>query len=69
MSDAVEAAEVMLYCVSEKYKDSANCRLVANYAVQEKCDMIPLMVQESYRARGWLGRAYRVPAVVPDTLP
>ena len=54
MSDAVEAAEVMLYCVSEKYTESANCRLEANYGVQEKCDMVPLMVQENYRARGWL---------------
>ena len=32
MSDAVEGAEVMLYGVSKRYKESANCRLEANYA-------------------------------------
>ena len=26
MSEAVEGAEVLLYAVSEKYKESANCR-------------------------------------------
>ena len=27
MSDAVDNAEVMLFCVSLEYKESANCRL------------------------------------------
>ena len=31
MSEAIEGAEVMLYAVSELYKESANCRLEANY--------------------------------------
>eukprot|EP01052_Picozoa_sp_SAG31_P006569 SAG31_NODE_303_length_18065_cov_5.733107_11_plen_40_part_00 len=35
MSDAVEGAEVVLYGVSKKYKESANCRLEANYAYQQ----------------------------------
>ena len=34
MSDAVEGAEVVLYGVSKQYKESANCRLEANYAYQ-----------------------------------
>ena len=55
MSDAVDNAAVMLYAVSEKYKESGNCRLEANYAHQQDVDMIPLMVQEEYRAKGWLG--------------
>ena len=55
MSDAIDNADVMLYGVSEKYKESGNCRLEANYAHQQDVEMIPLMVQEGYRAKGWLG--------------
>ena len=55
MSDAIDNAEVMLYAVSEAYKESGNCRLEANYAHQQDVDMIPLMVQEDYKAKGWLG--------------
>ena len=36
MSDAVEGAEVILYGVSKRYKESANCRLEANYAHQQE---------------------------------
>ena len=35
MSDAVEGSEVILYGVSKRYKESANCRLEANYAHQQ----------------------------------
>eukprot|EP01043_Picozoa_sp_COSAG02_P058057 COSAG02_NODE_7161_length_3146_cov_5.991371_2_plen_86_part_00 len=53
MSDAIEGAEVMLYGVSLAYKESANCRLEANYAHQQELDMIPLMMQADYRPQGW----------------
>ena len=43
MSDAIDNAEVMLYAVSEAYKESGNCRLEANYAHQQDVDMIPLV--------------------------
>ena len=36
MSDAVEGAEVIVYTVSRRYKESANCRLEANYGMQQK---------------------------------
>ena len=36
MSEAVEGAECMLYGVSNAYKESANCRLEANYGMQQK---------------------------------
>ena len=35
VSDAIEGADVMLYGVSLAYKESANCRLEANYAHQQ----------------------------------
>ena len=55
MSDAIDNAEVMLYAVSEAYKESGNCRLEANYAHQQDVDMIPLLVEKGYRPKGWLG--------------
>ena len=53
MSDAIEGADVMLYGVSLHYKESANCRLEANYAHQQELDMIPLMMQKNYQPKGW----------------
>jgi hypothetical protein len=43
MSHAVDGAEVVLFGVSLMYKESANCRLEANYAHQQEKDMIPLV--------------------------
>jgi len=54
-SDAIEGADVMLYGVSLAYKESANCRMEANYAHQQELDMIPLMMSQDFKPRGWLG--------------
>ena len=45
----------MLFAVSLAYKESASCRLEANYGMQNECDMIALMLQKDYKANGWLG--------------
>ena len=45
----------MLYGVSLVYKESGNCRLESNYAHQQGVDMIPLMMQKDYNAKGWCG--------------
>lgn len=55
MSEAVENAAVVLYGVSSNYKSSANCRLEAMYAHQQQKPMVPIMLEENYRATGWLG--------------
>ena len=55
MSEAVEDAIVILYGVSRAYKESANCRLEAQYAVQQQKDLVPLMMEDGYQAKGWLG--------------
>ena len=55
MSDAVDNAVVMLSCISLAYKESANCRLEAQYGHQQDVDMIPLMMEEGYKPMGWLG--------------
>eukprot|EP01048_Picozoa_sp_COSAG05_P027902 COSAG05_NODE_8372_length_709_cov_1.291803_2_plen_108_part_00 len=46
MSAAVEKAAVICYGISQAYKESANCRLEAQYAYQQKKDMIPLMMED-----------------------
>ena len=55
MALAVEGSEVMLIGVSRPYKESSNCRMEAQYGLQKKKAMIPLMLQEGYEADGWLG--------------
>ena len=55
MADAVEDAAVMCYGISQAYKESTNCRMEAQYAFQQQKDMVPLMLEEGYSAKGWLG--------------
>ena len=55
MAKAVENASVVLVCVSQRYKESPNCRSEAEYAYQLRKDIIPLMLQHKYKADGWLG--------------
>ena len=55
MAKAVENAAVVLVCVSQRYKESPNCRSEAEYAYQLRKDIIPLMMQRNYKADGWLG--------------
>ena len=52
MSDAVDNAAVFLYGCSLAYKESANCRLEANYAHQQQVEMIPLLMTEGYKPTG-----------------
>ncbi|XP_020626470.1 uncharacterized protein LOC110063812 isoform X2 [Orbicella faveolata] len=55
MAKAVENASVVLVCVSQKYKESPNCRSEAEYTFQLHKDIIPLMMENKYRPDGWLG--------------
>ena len=55
MAEAVENASVFLMCVSEKYYQSPNCRLEAEYAVKLQKPIIPLIMQQDYTPLGWLG--------------
>lgn len=55
MAKAVENASVILVCVSQRYKESPNCRSEAEYAYQLRKDIIPLMMERNYRPDGWLG--------------
>jgi serine/threonine protein kinase len=55
MAAAVENSEAIVYCMSQKYKESTNCHAEANYAHQKKRPMIPLLVDADYTPDGWLG--------------
>ena len=55
MALAVEGSEVMLIGVSRAYKESSNCRMEAQYALQKKKPLVPLKLTDGYEADGWLG--------------
>jgi hypothetical protein len=55
MALAVEGSEVVLIGVSRAYKESSNCRMEAQYALQKRKALIPLMLVRGYEADGWLG--------------
>ena len=55
MAKAVEDSSVVLICVSERYKESPNCRSEAEYTYKLGKDIIPLMMQRNYKPDGWLG--------------
>merc|ERR1719272_1887647 len=55
MADAIDHSYAVVYGISLAYKESQNCRLEAMYAHQAKVKMIPLVLQEQYVAKGWLG--------------
>ena len=50
-----EDAAVVCYGISAAYKESVNCRMEAQYAFQQQTDMVPLMLEEGYSPKGWLG--------------
>eukprot|EP00026_Physarum_polycephalum_P004226 Phypoly_transcript_04243.p1 GENE.Phypoly_transcript_04243~~Phypoly_transcript_04243.p1 ORF type:complete len:466 (+),score=56.39 Phypoly_transcript_04243:731-2128(+) len=57
MAQAIENAEIVVMCISQKYKDSPNCRLEGEYCISRKLPFVPLMMQHGYKPDGWLGIA------------
>lgn len=55
MADGIDAADVVLCGISTQYKESTNCRLEGQYAQCQRKLIIPLMLEENYRPKGWLG--------------
>jgi len=55
MAHAVEGAKVVLLLMSSEYANSFNCRMEAQYAVELKKAIIPIVTENNYQARGWLG--------------
>ncbi|XP_062617783.1 uncharacterized protein LOC134279406 [Saccostrea cucullata] len=55
MSLAIENAAVVLVCMSQKYKESPNCRSEAEYAYKLRKCVVPLRLEPRYVPDGWLG--------------
>ncbi|CAH1238555.1 Hypp5602 [Branchiostoma lanceolatum] len=55
MAEAVENSAVVLICMSQKYKESPNCRTEAEYTFQLRKQIVPLMMEAKYKPDGWLG--------------
>jgi hypothetical protein len=56
MSAAIDEADVVLVAVSREYKNSANCRLEAEYAHTQGKRIVYMMMQEDFiKPSGWLG--------------
>jgi len=55
MANAVEQAKVVVVAMSEKYKNSNNCRTEAEYAYKLKKPIVPLLLEKNYTPDGWLG--------------
>ena len=55
ITKAVEKSACLLMCVTEKYRQSINCQLEAQYAFKLNKKIIPLIMQSGYEnANGWL---------------
>ena len=55
MAAAVEGSSCILICMSKGHKESANCRLEANYAQACKIPMVFVMLEDGYTPNGWAG--------------
>ncbi|XP_071108142.1 uncharacterized protein [Haliotis cracherodii] len=55
MAEAVQNSAVVLVCMSERYKESQNCRSEAEYAFSLQKTIVPLLMQRAYKPDGWLG--------------
>jgi hypothetical protein len=53
MAKGIESAWCVLICMTEKYKESINCRFEAEYVLQLKKPFIPIIMQKSYKPGGW----------------
>lgn len=53
VAEAIEGSALVLVCMTEKYKESPNCRLEGEYCNQQKKPFIPLLMQDKYRPNGW----------------
>ena len=60
---AVEGSELVLMCMSQKYKDSPNCRLEGEYCINSKIPFIPLMMQQGYQPDGWYDLSLLLPSL------
>ena len=54
MAQGIEQSQSILLCLSEDYRQSNFCRAEAQYAFKRRANLIPILVQRSYKPDGWL---------------
>ena len=55
MAEGVQGAACIICFMTQAYQDSANCKLELKFAQQSGVPIIPVMMQENFTAKGWLG--------------
>ncbi|CAF1112032.1 unnamed protein product, partial [Didymodactylos carnosus] len=55
MARGIDQSKFVLICMSEAYEKSTTCQREADYAHNQRSNIIPLVVSKGYRAKGWLG--------------
>lgn len=55
MAEAVDGSEVIVMCMSSGYQNSVNCNLEAEYSMQKRKKIIPLMMEADFHPTGLLG--------------
>jgi hypothetical protein len=53
MAQAIEESSCIIICLTEKYKQSPNCRAEADYAFKLDKNIIPIKLQPNYKPDGW----------------
>ena len=52
MADAVDHSSAVCFGISLEYKESANCKMEAQYAMQAGKQLVPMMLVDGYRPNG-----------------
>ena len=55
MAAGVQGAGVVVCFMSQQYQDSENCKLELKFAQQSGMAIVPCMMQDNWKASGWLG--------------
>lgn len=53
MAFAIKHASCVLMCITEKYYESSNCRLEADYIYKLKKPFLPILMQKGYKPEDW----------------
>ena len=63
MAAGVQGACAVVCFMSSKYESSANCALELKFAVQNGVPLVPVLIEDGFRAGGWLGLVTAVSGV------
>jgi hypothetical protein len=55
MAEGVQGAACILCFMTQAYQDSTNCKLELKFAQQSGVPIVPVMMEDGFSAKGWLG--------------